>query len=208
MNNDLLDLYYLIDAISSLPGIGKRSAKKIAYFLVEQDESYLESFIERIKKAKNNITLCSNCNNFAQTKSGLCEICDSPSRDKSKICIVSSIEDLNIIEQSNTFDGLYYVLWGEIDKKKINNLQNLKISKLLDRIKNEDLLQEVIIATNLTTNGMITADLLYKECFKTNDKLLYSRIGFGLPINSSIDYADEQTISYSLNNRTTIKNRN
>lgn len=110
MNADLLDIEYLIDAISSLPGIGKRSAKKIAYFLVNKDEQYLDIFIKRIKNAKQNVALCTYCNNLTQNKNNICYICASKNRDISKLCIVSTIEDLNVIENTQQYDGIYYVL--------------------------------------------------------------------------------------------------
>lgn len=205
MKTDLLDLYYLIDAVSSLPGIGKKSAKKIAYFLIKKDEQYLDTFIKRIKNAKNNIALCMYCNNISQNKNHICYICSSETRDRSKLCVVSNVEDLEVIEDTNKYDGLYYVLWGEVNSKSNMNLADLKINKLFNKISENNELKEIIFATNLTADGMNTAKLLHDECKKINQDIVYSRLGFGLPLNASIDYADNITMTYALNNRTQMK---
>ncbi len=203
MDNQLLDLQYLIDAISSLPGIGKKSARRIANFLISSSDEYIMKFIKRIENAKNNIVLCTHCNNLTNFQQSLCYICSNKQRDKSKLCIVSSVEDLNIIEESNKYNGLYYVLWGELNIKKTIDISELNTNKLFKQFENSDL-KEVIIATNLTINGRFTAASIYEKGKKINSKLIFSQLGFGLPINASIDYADVETIGYSISNRTKI----
>ena len=201
MENDLLSLSYLIDAISSLPGIGKKSAKKIAYFLINQDEYYLNKFIDILKNAKNDLFLCTNCNNLTSNKNHICYVCTDLNRNNKQLCVVSTVEDLETIEESNKYNGLYFVLWDEANLKKNEQLQKVDWNKIINLIKKNNI-EEVILATNLTANGMYTTKLIYERLKNVTENLVFSRIGFGLPINSSIDYADSLTIGYSITNRT------
>ena len=201
MQNDLLNLSYLIDAIYSLPGIGQKSAKKIAYFLINQDEYYLNKFIDILKNAKNSVYICSNCNNLTSNTDHICYLCKDTNRNQTELCIVSTVEDLQVIEESNKFNGLYFVLWEEANLKKNQQLQKVDWNKLINFIKRNNV-EEIILATNLTTNGMYTANLIHEKLKNIKPNLTFSRIGFGLPINASIDYADSLTIGYSILNRT------
>jgi recombination protein RecR len=135
---------YLMDALKSLPGVGKKQAERIAYFLIGQDQKYIDDFIERIQNGKT-IHFCKQCNNFAE--SDLCDICLNKSRDQTKLCVVSSIEDLNKIEDTNSYTGLYFVLNGEIDVKAKTNIPHKTIQKLMDMI-NDHHFEEVTLATN------------------------------------------------------------
>jgi recombination protein RecR len=136
---------YLIDAFKSLPGIGKKQAERMAYFLILKDEKYIQDFVERINDAHQKIHFCKQCNNFAEAE--LCEICLNKSRNQNKLCVVSSIEDLQKIEETNSYLGLYYVLQGEVDVKTKKNLEQSIIRKLMELIQSHNF-DEVILATN------------------------------------------------------------
>jgi len=135
----------LIDGLRSLPGVGKKQAERIAYFLIDQDDIYLKDLINRISQIKNKIHFCKQCNNFA--KDELCDICANESRDQTKLCIVSKIEDLYKIEETNSFDGLYFVLNSEIDVKKNQKIDSSIIRHLMNFLKDKNF-KEVILATN------------------------------------------------------------
>jgi recombination protein RecR len=136
---------YLVDALKSLPGVGKKHAERIAYFLMLKDDKYIQEFIERLRDSHEKIHFCRQCNNFADGE--LCDICSNSSRDQDKLCVVSSIEDLKKIEETGSYSGLYYVLQGEIDVKTKQNLDPKIIRKFIDLLKSHDF-KEVILATN------------------------------------------------------------
>jgi recombination protein RecR len=136
---------YLFDAIHSLPGIGKKHAERIAYFLINKDEQYINDFIRRIKSAHNDIHFCQQCNNI--TSNELCEICTNDSRNTNLLCIVSSCEDLEKIENTNSYLGYYYVLNGEIDIKTKTVFNEKQIQKILNFISLKKF-NEIIFATD------------------------------------------------------------
>jgi recombination protein RecR len=136
---------YLIDALKTLPGVGKKQAERIAYFLILKNEEYITNFINRISEAHKKIHFCQQCNNF--TENELCEICTNPSRQQNRLCVVSSIEDLQKIEETNSYLGLYYVLQGEIDVKTKTNLDHAIIKKFMGLIQSHTF-DEIILATN------------------------------------------------------------
>lgn len=202
MTNKPIEFELLIDAIKSLPGIGSRSAEKIAYFLLNQDTKYIDDFIKRIKHAHEKINYCTQCNNFCTSGERYCSICSNAMRDTKQICVVHTIEDLNKIESTNQYVGLYYVLNEEIDVKKQVNISKDCIDNLTNMI-NKYKTSEIILATDLTINGEATAKYIAKvlnKLFKNSSLKVY-RIGFGLPINSSIEYVDTTSIKYALKNK-------
>lgn len=200
MGHKPIEFDYLVDALKSLPGVGYKNATKWAYFLLEQDSNYIDLFINRLKNAHNKIKNCHQCNNL--TTKDLCDICTSSNRDTTQVCIVNSIEDLQRIEDSNNYHGLYFVLKEEVNPKQPD--ANLKcLVSLYNYISNCHGVKEVIIATNFTISGQLMAkkivDLLTPCAIK-----IY-RIGFGLPLNGAIDYADDETIKYALMNKSYLK---
>ncbi|MDE7075572.1 MAG: hypothetical protein K2O21_02965, partial [Malacoplasma sp.] len=120
---------YFVEALKSLPSISTKSANKIAYFFLENDEKFYNTFLDRLVSLKSNIKFCMNCNNLT-SNSLYCEICNSSSRDSKKLCIVSYLEDLEKIEQSNSFSGLYFVLNSEINHKDLSSVKKLNFEKL------------------------------------------------------------------------------
>jgi recombination protein RecR len=136
---------YLVDALKSLPGVGKKQAERIAYFLSLKDDKYISDLIQRIHEAHEKIHFCKQCNNFATNE--LCDICSNPSRDQTKLTIVSSIEDLQKIEDTNSYTGLYFVLNGEIDIKSKTSIDSKTVKQMMELFKAKNF-KEVLLATN------------------------------------------------------------
>jgi recombination protein RecR len=136
---------YLTDALKSLPGVGKKQAERIAYFLSLKDDKYISDLIERVHDAHEKIHFCKQCNNFAANE--LCDICANSLRDQTKLTIVSTIEDLQKIEDTNSYTGLYFVLNGEVDIKSKTNIDSKIIKQLMELI-NKKHFSEMLLATN------------------------------------------------------------
>jgi len=189
---------HLIDAIRSLPNIGLKSATKIAHFILKQDDKYIRTFISKIKNAHDYVKICKSCGNIA-TKDE-CDICLSSLRDRTKICVISNIDELDRIEDSKLYNGLYHITNGEISYKKNVLVEHTNINSLFNRVNSNIL--EVIIATNFTHDGEMTAQ--YINSMLGDKDIIISRIGFGIPLNASVDYADNETLKHSFNNRRKI----
>jgi recombination protein RecR len=137
---------YLFDAIKSLPGVGTKQAKAISNFLIHQDDKYIYDFIERIKEAKQNIKFCKQCNNLVSSGE-LCDICLNHDRNQKKLCIVASIDDLQKIEDTNEFVGLYFVLHEEVNVKTKTNISKEIIQQLMKYLQDKKF-NEIILALN------------------------------------------------------------
>ena len=192
---------YLVDAIKSLPGVGAKAAERIAYFLIHQDDQYVKTFCDRITNAKAKIKYCKQCGNFAIDD--LCPICANNDRDNTKLCIVNTIDELNKIESTGCFDGIYFVLNDEINVRTKTNLDSEIIKKLLAYCTNKQF-KEIIIATNFTINGEATNMYLNKLIKQILPTCATYKLAIGLPVNSALDYADEYTLKYALKNKTKI----
>lgn len=192
---------YLVDAIKSLPNIGAKAAERIAYHLIHQDDRYVKDFCDRITNAKANIKYCKQCGNFAIDD--LCPICANNERDNTKLCIVNSIDELNKIESTGCFNGIYFVLNDEINVKTKTNLNSEIIKKLVNYCAVKEF-KEIIIATNFTINGEATNMYLNKILKQVLPKCNTYKLAIGLPVNSALDYADEYTLKYALKNKTKI----
>ncbi|WP_027119796.1 recombination mediator RecR [[Mycoplasma] testudinis] len=200
MKYEFIEFEYLVDAIRVLPGIGTKSARKIAFFLIKKDHRFIKEFIERLNHARSSILACINCGNWS--KDNICEICNSSNREKDKLCIVATVDDLMTIESCQGFNGVYHVLNGELSKAKNINPEHLNLDTLIPRIKREKI-KEVLIATNFTIEGELTANYI-KILLKDSDVSIF-RIAFGLPVNSQIDYADGMTLKLAIENKNKIK---
>lgn len=192
----------LVDALSSLPSIGKKSARKLAFFLLDQDQKYIHEFTNRIVNAKKNIKRCVACNNISLNS--LCSICSNSNRDKSTLCVVPTTEDLDKIEFSGCYNGLYFVINGELTNKKSDmNLVEANIHGLVNRIKDDSKIINLIIATNFSYSGEYTSEYIQNSL--SDLELNIFRIGFGLPLNSSLDYADNETLKQAFINKRILK---
>jgi len=183
----------LIDNFSSLPSVGPKMAERLVLFLFKQNKEKIKEFSENLLKLKN-LQHCHKCFNISEND--LCEICNNPQREQSAICIVEDPLDIISIEKTGIYRGLYHVLGGSVEPNEEKN--DLKIPELLERIKNEKP-QEIIIATNPTTEGDLTT--LYLKRKLQDFKIKISRLGRGLSTGGDIEHADEITLTSALTNR-------
>lgn len=193
---------FLVDALKALPSISSKSADRIAHFLLNSDDDFYNKFIERIITAKNKIKFCIHCNNLT-SESFTCEICKNIDRHNRKICIVTSVDDLYKIESSNSFFGTYFVLKNELDYKNKKSIDFLDMS-LLEKTINMFKVNEVLIATNMTTNGELTSSYIKNYLQDKKYNLDFYRLAMGIPFNSSIDYIDWESLKYSIKNKVKI----
>lgn len=191
-----LSLKNLIKNLSQLPSIGPRAASRIALYLLTRPKEDLEGLGEAVKNLKNSLKICENCFNVSEGR--ICSICSDKKRDQGIICVVETPLELEAIEKTKQFSGLYHILGGVINPLKEIGPNNLKIKELLERLK-KDRIKEVIIATNPNTEGDTTA--LYLKRIIEPYKIKATRIARGLPMGGDIEYADETTLASSLLNR-------
>lgn len=189
----------LIEALSRLPGIGKRSAERIAFYILEAPVDRVKNLSHLISKAKDKIKPCGICNNFSTEE--VCSICKNTRRDKSLVCIVEYPKDVLALEKAAVFKGVYYVLLGSIAPLEGRGTESLDLRKLINRI-NKGQIKEVIIATDSDAEGETTAVFLKDILSKHNIKI--SRIGIGLPIGAQIEYTDSATLGKALNERKSL----
>lgn len=196
---DLKSINNLIDAFARLPGVGHKSAEKMAYSVLDMDTETVNIFCDALKDVKQKIHHCPICGTF--TEDDVCEICSDSSRDKSKIVVVSYPKDVNAFEKLGTYKGQYHVLGGVLSAVNGVGVEDLNIESLIKRIK-EDNVQEIIIATNPTTEGETTALYLAKILEVLNINI--SRLAYGLPMGGHLEYADSLTLSKALEGRKKI----
>lgn len=189
----------LIVNLSRLPGIGPRSAERIASYILNASREEVRALLESIAKVKESVHLCRVCNNLSEQD--LCRICQDGRRQKDIVCVVEKPSDVNAIEKSGNYHGLYHVLMGAISPLEGKSPADLKIEDLLVRIK-ENNIKELIIATDLDTEGEMTAIYLAKVIKPLGVKL--SRIGVGIPMGANLEYADSSTLGKALESRREI----
>lgn len=189
----------LIEHFQKLPGIGPKSAQRVAFHLLKMPVGEVEKFAEAMITAKKTIHYCDICFNMSATNP--CEICSSPNRDNSIICVCAETKDLIAIENTNEYKGKYHVLQGLISPIDGIGAEDIRIKELLHRIANEDI-KEVIIALNPSVEGEATSLYLTKLLKPFNIKI--TRIAFGIPIGSDIEYADEITLAKAIECRREI----
>ena len=184
----------LIEDFSKLPGIGPKSAERIANFLITGDNEFIDNFVENLANLKKKIKICQNCFNLSEDN--ICNVCKDTTRENI-ICVVENIKDLVIFEKAS-FKGKYHVLWGRISFLDKTDPDDLRIPQLIERIQKEKT-KEVIIATSTTKEGEDTAAYISEILKKLN--IPHSRIGYGLPVGAEIEYVDLQTIKKSIEGR-------
>jgi len=199
MANFPLTLESLINELVKMPGVGRRSAQRIAFYVLNSPRPEIQKLVSSIVKAKESVCFCKVCNNLSDKE--VCSICDDATRTRNSLCIVEGPNDVAVIETSGTFKGLYHVLLGSIAPLEGKGPQDLKISNLLQRIKNEHI-NEIIIATDADTEGETTSLYLTKILKPTGVRI--TRIGLGIPMGSNIEYADSHTISRAFEHRKEI----
>ena len=189
-------LQNLADKFGSLPGVGKKTALRMAYSVLELPLEEAESFAKAIIDAKEKIHLCPVCQNLTDRE--VCSVCGDLSRDKSVICVVEDARDVSSIEKVREYRGLYHVLHGVISPMNNITPDKIKIAELLARLAGDEV-KEVIVATNPTVEGEATAMYLSKLIKPLGIKV--SRLAYGMPVGGDLEYADEVTLFRALEGR-------
>ena len=187
----------LIDKFASLPGVGKKSAQRLAFHMLSLSNQEAEAFADAITHAKHSGRFCRVCQNF--TEDDLCGICASDRRDHSVICVVSEPRDVLSIERGHEYNGTYHVLHGALSPMSHIGPEDIKIKELLTRVAEGDV-EEVIMATNPDTEGEATA--LYLSRLLKPFKIKVSRLAYGIPVGSNLEFADDATLNRALEGRT------
>lgn len=195
---ELVEINKLIDNLKKLPGITTKQAERIVDFLITKNVDFKDELIDSIKGLDDNVYLCEKCNYI--TNKPVCSICSNKDRSKSILCIVSSSDDVRKIEDTNYYTGVYYVLNGEINVRNKMPLDKKSIAKFINLLKSNNF-EEIIIATNWTPNGEATACFIRAVVKEIADCKVY-RLAVGLPINSALNYADSETLKFSIKNKT------
>lgn len=189
-------LLVAIEELSKLPGIGKKTAQRLALHLLKNDQASVDKLIKSISDLKSKLHFCTRCFNLAEED--LCNICKSTKRDSSKICVVEEASDVIAIEKTNEYNGLYHVLGGVLSPLSGISADDLKIKELLRRFEDENI-TEIILALNPDTEGETTSLYLARLIKPLNIKV--TRIARGIPIGGDLEFADEATIGRALLNR-------
>ena len=192
----------MIDQFEQLPGIGPRTAQRLALFLLRQPEDRIQSFAEALLNAKRQVGQCHNC--FHLSAESECEICRNKTRQRDLICVVSDSRDLLALERTREFKGMYHVLGGLISPMDGISPEMLHITSLIKRVNKENI-KEVILALTPSVEGDTTSLYLAKLLFPFTK---VSRIAYGLPVGSELEYADEVTLSRALEGRRDMNEQN
>lgn len=182
----------VVESFASLPTIGRKTAQRLAYFLLRQPDEYIENFAESMRELKKNVHFCSVCFNYTETDP--CAICSSPKRDNSTICVVEEPNEVLAIEKTNEYFGLYHVLHGVLNPLEGVTAERLKIKELVERVGNG--INEVVLALNPSVEGEVTIQYLSKMLRPLDVKV--TRIARGVPVGTSLEFTDEATLSRAL----------
>jgi len=186
----------LITELAKLPGIGRKTAQRLAFFILSMPDADAKGISRAIDEVREKARFCRECFNI--TEHEICSICNNSSRDRSKLCVVEEPSNILVIERSKSFNGLYHVLLGCLSPIDGLTPDRLKIDDLVGRVKRNSI-EEIIIATNPNTKGEMTAQYI-REILKPF-QVRITRIAYGLPIGGDIEFADEVTLSKALDGR-------
>lgn len=192
-------LQRLEESLAKLPSVGRKSAERMAYAMLDMDEEDLNEFSNAVKELKSSIHICPICGNLTEEEH--CSICKDISRDRSTIMVVSTPKDVMALENAEGYKGLYHVLGGTISISKGKGIDDLNIPSLIERIKQGEV-KEVIIATNPTVDGETTA--LYLAKVLEPYHITVTRLAYGLPMGGNLDYADALTLAKAVEGRRKI----
>lgn len=199
MAYNISSLTELVKQFEKLPGIGKKTAQRLAFHILAQPKERAESFAKALVEAKEKIHFCSCCQSLTDTD--LCSVCSDANRDHSVICVVESPKDVLAFEKTREYRGLYHVLHGAFSPLDGIGPEQLKIKELMARLSNTDV-KEVIMATNLTVEGEATASYLSRLIKPLGLKV--TRLAYGIPVGGDLEYADEKTLTRALEGRNEI----
>ena len=189
----------LIDELGRLPGVGPKSAQRIAFYLLQADEDQAKRLAELLMEVKERVRFCEKCGNVAEAE--LCNICRDPRRSKASICVVEESKDVQAIERTREFKGLYHVLGGAISPIEGIGPDNLRIKELVARLADPEI-KEIIIATDPNLEGEATATYLTRMLSPMG--ITISRLASGLPVGGDLEYADEITLGRAFEGRRTV----
>lgn len=190
----------LIEQFEKLPGIGRKTAQRLAFYIISQPGEQAEEFAKALVEAKKSMHFCKICQNL--TDGDICSICANDSRDRTSICVVEEPKDVVAFEKTRDYNGLYHVLHGVISPMDSIGPDSLKIKELLHRVGGKDGVREVIMATNPDVEGEATAMYISRLLKPMGVKV--TRIAYGIPVGGELEYADEVTLSRALEGRSEI----
>lgn len=186
--------------LERLPGIGEKTANRLAFFLLNLSEEDLKEFANNISDLKSKTKLCKDCFNF--TEKEICEICENQERDHSTICVVETVLDLLSFEQGRIYNGVYHVLHGKIDPLNRVGPDDIKIGHLISKIKDQtSKIDEIILATSPDMEGEATAVYISNKLKIKNSELKITRLAYGLPMGANLEYADYMTLKKAIEGR-------
>jgi recombination protein RecR len=189
----------LIFELSKLPGIGEKSATRLAYYILNQDDVYAEDLAAALKDAKTKLRYCHECYNFSEVET--CETCSDPKRDQGIICIVERPSDVIPIERTGSYRGVFHVLHGLLSPMDGIGPEDIKMKELFTRLKDRDV-KEVVFALNPSVEGEATA--LYLSRLLRPIGVRVSQVAYGIPFGGTIEFTDRQTLGKALENRTEL----
>lgn len=189
MNGFPVSMKALIEEFAKMPGIGPKSAQRLAFYILKSPKTDAEALARAALKVKESVRFCKICNNLSDEE--VCGICKDTSRNRSVLCVVEEPNDIIAIERAGNFSGIYHVLLGSLSPLDGIGPSELKIKELLDRVKKEKF-KEIIIATDFNTEGEATALYLLKVLKGSGLKL--TRVAYGIPVGGDLEYADQATI--------------
>ncbi len=189
----------LVDRFASLPGIGRKSAQRLAFHILALPDAEAKAFAEAILDAKSSVHCCKICQNL--TEGEICSVCASQSRDKATICVVSEPRDVASIERGHEYNGTYHVLHGVLSPMGHVGPDDIRIKELLQRVADNDV-EEVIMATNPDTEGEATA--MYISRLLKPFGVKTTRLAYGIPVGSNLEFTDDATLNRAIEGRTEI----
>ena len=199
MANNIVSLNELVSQFERLPGIGKTTAQRLAFHILEQPPERAEKFAEALVNARRKIHFCKTCQGFTDLEE--CEICSDPRRDRTVICVVAEPKDVMAFERTREYSGLYHVLHGVISPMDGITPDQLRIKELMARLGSGEV-SEIIMATNPTVEGEATASYLSRLIKPMGIKV--TRLAYGIPVGGDLEYADEYTLARALEGRNEI----
>ena len=199
MSNNIVSLNELINQFSRLPGIGKKTAQRLAFSILEQPPERAKQFAEALINAREKIHFCKVCQSFTDLE--ICPICSNSNRDKSVICVVEDPKDVMAFERTREYSGVYHVLHGVISPLDNVGPDDLKIKELMARLSDGNV-KEIIMATNPTVEGEATASYISRLVKPMGIKV--TRLAYGVPVGADLEYADEYTLARALEGRNEI----
>jgi len=199
MSNTLSVLQPLIEQLNKLPGIGKKTAQRLTLFILKKGPAYADALIDAIVHTTQDVHFCKRCYNL--TERDYCHICEDAKRDAHQICVVEDVVDVMAIESASEYEGVYHVLGGVISPLAGVSPSDLKIDALLHRVDTENI-NEVLLALNLSTEGEAT--MIYLSQLLKNKGVEVTRIAYGIPMGSQLEFIDQTTIGRAISSRQKI----